>query len=73
MYGEARKLQVIEQIIQIENDSILDEDEAIINNIPITIRKNGFKYSSGIWTEKEAEEIKLTNEESSAKVNSNDW
>jgi len=48
MYGEARKLQVIEQIIQIENDSILDEDEAIINNIPITIRKNGFKYSSGI-------------------------
>jgi len=73
MYAEARKLQVIEQILRIENDSILDEVEAIIKNKSITNRKNGFKDFSGIWTEKEAEEIKRTIEESCAKINPNDW
>jgi len=73
MYAEARKLQVIGEIIKIENDSILDEVEAIIKNKSIIVRKNEFKKFSGIWTEKEAEEIKRTIEESCAKINPNDW
>jgi len=73
MYAEARKLQIIEEIIKIENDSILDEVESIIKNKSITVKKNGFKNFLGIWTEKEAEEIKRTIEESCAKINPNDW
>ena len=73
MYAEARKLQVIEQILRIENDSILDEVEAVIKNKSFNNKKNGFKDFSGIWSEKEAEEIKLTIEESCAKINPNEW
>jgi len=73
MYAEGRILQVIRQIIRIENDAVLDEVEAIIQNKSIAVRNNGFKNFSGIWTEKEAEEIKRTIEESCAKINPNDW
>ena len=64
---------MIEQIIRIENDSVLDEEEVIIKNKSNAVRKNGFKDFSGIWTEKEAEEIKRTIEESCAKINPNEW
>lgn len=74
MYGEAKKLYLIEAILKIENDAILEEVEAVItrNKLQIAGRKS-FKNFAGIWTSAEADEITRIIEESCEQINPDDW
>jgi hypothetical protein len=74
MYGEAKKLHLIEAILKIENDAILEEVESVItrNKLQVAGRKS-FKNFAGIWTSAEADEITRIIEESCEQINPDDW
>lgn len=74
MYGEAKKLHLIEEILKIENDAVLDEVENVISKNKLhSIRGMGFKEFSGIWSVEEADEIKRIIDESCEQINPDDW
>jgi hypothetical protein len=74
MYGEAKKLHLIEEILKIENDSVLDEVENVISKSKLhAIGRKSFKEFSGIWTAEEADEIKKIIEDSCEQINPDDW
>ena len=74
MYGEAKKLHLIEAILKVENDAILDEVETILskNKMHVISGKN-FKDFAGIWTAAEADKMKKNIEESCEQINPDDW
>lgn len=74
MYGEAKKLHLIEEILKIENDAVLDEVEDVISKNKLrSITGTGFKEFSGIWSVEEADEIKRIIDESCEQINPDDW
>jgi hypothetical protein len=74
MYGEAKKLHLIGEILKIENDSILDEVETvIIKNKLQSVSDKKFKDFSGIWSVEEADEMKRIIEETCEQINPDDW
>jgi hypothetical protein len=74
MYGEAKKLHLIEEILKLENESVLEEVESVIANCKLrTASRKSFKVLVGIWAENEADEMKRTIEESCEQINPDDW
>jgi HPt (histidine-containing phosphotransfer) domain-containing protein len=76
MYGEAKKLHLIEEILKIEDSSVLDEVEIIINRNKlhaITSNAKQLKAFAGIWSVEEAEEMKHIIEDSCEQINKDDW
>jgi hypothetical protein len=74
MYGEAKKIYLIEAILKIENESELAEIETAINKSRMQIVDNSnFKNFAGIWTEAEANEVKKIIEDSCEQINNDDW
>ena len=74
MYGEAKKLHLIEEILKIETDALLDEVETVIakNKLQLVSGKK-FKDFSGIWSAEEADEMKRIIEETCEQINPDDW
>lgn len=73
MYGEARKLYLIEEILKIEDEAVLAEVESLISSKMHAIKRRSFKDFAGIWTEEEANEMKRIIEESCEQINPDDW
>ncbi|MBO9565022.1 MAG: hypothetical protein J7621_19755 [Niastella sp.] len=74
MYGEAKKLHLIEEILKIENDAVLDEVNSVINKSKLhPVDRKSFKEFSGIWSVEEADEMKRIIEESFEQINPDDW
>jgi hypothetical protein len=58
MYGEAKKLHLIEAILKIENDALLEEVETVINKNKLHVAgSKSFKDFAWIWTTVEADEM----------------
>jgi hypothetical protein len=76
MYSEARKLHLIEEVLKITNESTLNKLEVFLKVLPKTddaIPLNSFSNFSGIWSEKESEEIEKAIAEGCEQIDSNDW
>jgi hypothetical protein len=78
MYGEAKKIHLIEAILKIENDAELAEVETALNKSKIasvTPAAGGksFKDFAGIWTAAEADEMTKIIEDSCEQINPDDW
>ncbi len=74
MLEESRKLQLIEEIIKIDDQSLLEEVESVINKGRQQIAEHkGIKKFAGIWTEKEANEMSKIIEDSCEQINPDDW
>lgn len=74
MYGEAKKLHLIEEILKIENDAVLDEVNSVISKSKLRpVERRSFKEFSGIWSAAEADEMKRIIEESFEQINPDDW
>jgi hypothetical protein len=74
MYGEAKKLHLIEEILKIENEAVLTEVETVIANSKLrAVSRKSFKDLVGIWTEEEADEMKRIIEEGCEQINPDDW
>jgi len=74
MYSEGKKLHLIEEILRIENESVLNEVEVIIRRN--RLREDNAKSVddfAGIWTKKEADEIKRIIEDNCEQINPDDW
>ena len=74
MYGEAKKLHLIEEILKIENEAVLDEVNNVISKSKLhPVEPKSFKKFSGIWSSSEADEMKRIIEESFEQINPDDW
>jgi hypothetical protein len=74
MYGEAKKIHLIEAILKIENDAELAEIETAINKSKMHVEgSKSFKDFAGIWTVEEAHEMKKNIEDSCEQINPDDW
>ena len=74
MYGEAKKLHLIEEILKIEDDVLLDEVEKVITKNKLRAASGkSFKDFAGIWTAVEADEMKQIIEDSCEQINPDDW
>ena len=74
MYQEMKKLQLIEEILKIEDATVLEEVETVITKNKLQIVKSGsFKEFSGIWIKAEAEEMKKNIADSCEQINPDDW
>lgn len=74
MYGDAKKIHLIEEILKIDNDLLLDEVEKVISkNNSQSASDKSFKDFAGIWTAEEAEDMKRIIEETCEQINPGHW
>ena len=74
MYGEAKKLHLIEEILKIENDAVLDQVGDLLTKSKLhPVERISFKDFSGIWSEEEAEEMKQAIKDSFDQIHPDDW
>ena len=77
MYTEARKIHLLEEVLKVTNEETLKELEVVL-------RKSGKKMAAqkkkasiydflGILTKKESKEMRKAIEETSEKINLDDW
>ena len=75
MYAEARKINLIEAVLKVNNEAVLVELETVIKKIP-TVKKNA-KISAhdfvGVWSKKDASLIEKAIEESCEQIHEDDW
>ncbi len=72
MFGEAKKLQLIEEILKVEDEAILEEMQSVLNKSKLRA-VGGLRQYSGIWTSAEADEIQRVIDESCEQINPDDW
>ncbi len=65
MYGESKKLLLIEEILKIENDNILDEVASILNKGrgSVSKKRSSFREFAGMISDKEADDFEKNIEE----------
>jgi hypothetical protein len=74
MYGEAKKLHLIREILKIENEAVLTEVETVINLRKLhTVGRRNFNEFAGILSDEEADSLKKTIEENFENINPDDW
>jgi len=74
MYGEAKKLHLIEEILKIENDAVLAEVETVLAKSKVNaVRKKSFKDFAGILSDEEVSQLEKTIEEGCETINPDDW
>lgn len=74
MYGEAKKLHLIEEILKIESDEVLTQVEAVIAKSKVNaVRAVSFKDFAGMMSYEEVSELEKTIEEGCETINPNDW
>ena len=74
MYGEAKKLHLIEEILKIENDAVLAEVETVIAKSKVhALNRRSFKEFAGMMSEEEVGQLEKTIEDGCETINANDW
>jgi hypothetical protein len=75
MYSDSRKINIIEAVLKVEDDTILNEVEAILAkpaNKITTTGKSFLDFTKSL-TEEEADEFEKIIEEGCEKINENEW
>lgn len=74
MYGDAKKIHLIEEILKIENDAVLAEVETIIaRNRMETLKRRSFKDFAGMMSDEEVTHLEKIIEEGCETINPDDW
>jgi hypothetical protein len=74
MYGEAKKLYLIEAILKIENDALLDEVETVISKNKLQpVHRKEFKKFAGVLSEDEVDAFEKSINEGCENINADDW
>jgi hypoxanthine-guanine phosphoribosyltransferase len=74
MYSESRKILLIEDVLKVENDSILSKLENILKNSRVAkVKKKSIYDFVGIISNKEAQEMKKIIKETSETIHPDDW
>lgn len=77
MFTEARKIQLIEEVLKVKNDATLVEIESVLKNSKKK-KDTAFKKLSiydfvGIFTKKESSQMRMVIEETCETINPDDW
>lgn len=75
MYAESRKIQLIEDVLKVQDDSILSELETVLKKSRTTsrVKKKTIYDFVGILSKKETYEIKKAIKETSETIHPDDW
>ena len=74
MFTEARKIQLIEEVLRTKNESTLNEIEAVLKRSKSTKSKALSAHDlSGAWSKKDASLIEKAIEEGCEQINQDDW
>jgi hypothetical protein len=74
MFGEAKKLHLIEEILKIQNDAVLEEVETVIAKSKLNaVGRRSFASFFGMWTKEEADELEKAIEEGCEQIHPDDW
>jgi len=75
MVTEARKINLIEAVLQVDNEATLTELETILKNSKTKKEKKPFLAHDflGKWSKKDATLIEKAIEESCEQINEDDW
>lgn len=74
MYGEARKLHLIEEILKVENDDVLLQVESLLaNSKHETNARTDFNTFAGMMSDKEADAFEKAIESGCETINPDDW
>jgi hypothetical protein len=74
MYGEAKKLHLIEEILKIENEAVLVEVETVINRSKLhPVGRRNFNEFAGMLSDEEASELEKIIEEGCEQIHPDDW
>lgn len=74
MYGEARKLHLIEEILKVDDDNVLLQVESLL-----AVNKAGEEHTinfdrfAGMLTDEEVDALEKTIENGCETINPNDW
>jgi len=71
---QAKKIQIIEECLKVNSNSVLNELETVLKKAKkkVSGKLNIYDFV-GIWNKKEGEEIKKAIEETSEQINEDDW
>lgn len=74
MYGEAKKLHLIEEILKIENDAVLAEVETVITRSKLHVAgRRSFKEFAGMLSDEEAARLEKDIAEGCEQIHPDDW
>lgn len=74
MYGEAKKLHLIEEILKIENEAVLEEVETVIAKSKLhAVGRRNFNDFAGMLSDEEADELEKIIEEGCEQIHPDDW
>ena len=76
MYTEARKIQLISEVLKVSNEATLEELESVLKKKSLQHRKvkNPSIYDFvGVVSKKESEQMKQAIKDSCETIESNDW
>lgn len=79
MFSDVKKLHLIQEVLQISNETTLLALEEFLNKIKFKAKEESaqdslsFTEFSGIWSTQEADELKRIIEESCEAINPDDW
>jgi len=74
MFGEAKKLHLIEEILKIENEAVLTEVETVINRSKLhAVGRRNFNDFAGTLTDDEATELEKIIEDGCEQIHPDDW
>lgn len=74
MYGEAKKLHLIEEILKIENESVLAEVETVITKNKLhAVSHRSFSSFAGLLSDEEVNELEKNIEEGCEQIHADDW
>ncbi len=74
MFGEAKKLHLIEEILKIEDAALLAEVETVIAKSKLhAVGRRSFTSFAGMWTKEEADELEKTIAEGCEQIHPDEW
>lgn len=74
MYGEAKKLHLIEAILKIDDEHLLSKVERLIASDKLNVaNKQDFNLFAGMLSDKEVEEFEKNVKEGCELINADDW
>lgn len=74
MYGEAKKLHLIEALLKEEDDAVLNEVEKLLSVSPLkVVPRRSFVEYTNIMSKEEAGELENIIEEGCEQIHPDDW
>ena len=73
MYAEAKKLHIIEEILKVENDTVLAELESVLTKSKVPSKPRSFRDFVGVLSDEELEAFERNINEGCEQINEDDW